>query len=173
MATKKLDILGAILSVVSIASGCTVKNIEGGSRERLIVIPRHMYRYYAKKYTDYSLTAISSYIGGTHADIIRSVKEVRKIITAQEAPYYEWTVRIEELLREELTEYTRFFYRATQIIEMHKHTKKPLDFYMNVIDDLTKDVHYILATNAIADESRAEILKSLETSNDFYEFIKK
>lgn len=173
MPNKKLDVLGVILSIVSAASGCPVSSIESKSRKRDVVIPRHMYRYYANKYTDYSLSAISSYIGGTHADVIHSSKEVNKILDSKESPYYEWTIRVENLLRDELVEYTRFFFRAVQIVESHKQEIKPLNFYIKVIEDLTKDVHYILATNAIADEARAKILKDLESSRNFYEFVKK
>lgn len=149
---KGTHILGTILELVSYATFMPKNLVVSSSRKRELVIARQIYCYYAKKHTKFTLAVIGSNVGDRdHATVLHAIKEVEKIISKKEKPYYEWAMRVEAMLSGELAGIEDRANRLNKLLESLMHIGSHIDFYETLVALILKDVEYLKAAKDIRD----------------------
>ncbi len=73
----------------------------GKDRDRNIIYARHLYRYFIKKHTSYSLAKLGEMSGCGHSNVINSVKVVENLV-ATDKSFREKFESIEKLISQNL-----------------------------------------------------------------------
>ena len=131
-------VLILILKAVAKVTDVPVQAIIEKGRKKEFVVPKHLFRYFAKKYTNYSLQAIADVTKNTHATTLHSIKAMNDILDTKEEPYYSDYIAIDRTLKRELVGHEYFFEEAGLYMDTLKGERNQIKFYTKLVEEYTR-----------------------------------
>lgn len=134
---KRVSLLDFILKTVAEVSEQSEDRLKARTKKKEVVIARHLYRYFSRKYTRYSLAAIGEITGNDHATTLHGIKETKQIVAAKEHPYYSWYITIDGRLQKEISITSDFLLNAVGFVNSLDEIKEQVPFYETLVKEFT------------------------------------
>lgn len=165
--TEIIEVLNAILDVVSYATMIPKEIIMHGGSKQEVAVARQLYCYYAKTHTKATLATIGAMVGRDHATVKHSIVVVNNIIDTKARTYYAWYTRVEKLLFTKLSAIRGRNTRIRELVEGLSHIEDDTAFYEALILFMRKDVEFLKEYKSIHDLQDLHRLGVLKSIKDF------
>lgn len=114
-------VLKKIRHAITDTTGYGWNEIKAGCRERELVIARHLFFYFAKKLTPYSLKSVGAMLGGRdHTTVIHGINKIEKGLAINDWAIVGWYKKIEVMLKQTIA----FPITKPKIIRVDKYKKE-------------------------------------------------
>ena len=139
----KNDILKPILEAVTISTKIPTYKIIIKNNKRDASMARHIYCYFAKYYTGYSLRKIGEFVSRDHATVIHSCKAIEKLLFTKEEPYLTWIYMVKWKLDGQSYAVKDPVTRVRKLAIDLSNIKDPVKYYKGLINLLKHDLELL------------------------------
>lgn len=91
-----------LIGIVTDVCEVSWDNITGNSRKGLLVLPRHLYCYFAREYQKKTLIQIAQLLGRDHTSVMHSISHVKNMVANSDELYMIYFSEIEKRINQHL-----------------------------------------------------------------------